>query len=102
MSCLAFSLSFVLSLTFIIVLNTLSKKFFSICITSRLWRNKLSFQYERSQNILLFVQLCVTLYPLIRHALAVSVNFSSSLTCSHIVYYGNRRGGKSFTRTSFL
>src|SRR3954471_9554114 len=102
MSCLAFSLSFVLPFTSITVLNTLSKKFFSKCITFRLWRNKLSFQYERSQNILLFVQLCVTLYPSIRHALPLSVNFGSSLTYSHIAHGSNRGGGKSLTRTSFL
>src|ERR1043165_1169002 len=102
MSCLAFSLSFVFHVTSITVLNTLSKKFFSICITSRLWRNKLSFQYGRSQNILLFVQLWVTSYPSIRHALPVSVNFGSSQTWFHITPGGNRGGGKSFSRTSFL
>ena len=36
---------------------TLSHTFFSICITSRLWRNKLSFQYGNSKNMLLFLQL---------------------------------------------
>src|ERR1044072_2190104 len=102
MSCLAFSLSFVLPVTSITVLNTLSKKFFSICITLRLWRNKLSFQYGRSQNILLFVQLCTTLYPSILHALPISVNFGSSRTSFHIAPGGNRGGGKSVTRSSFL
>src|ERR1044072_7952275 len=102
MSCLAFSLSFVFPVTSITVLNTLSKKFFSICITSRLWRNKLSFQYGRSQNILLFVQLCVTPYPSILHALPVSVNFGSSQTWFHIATGDNRGGGRSVTRSPFL
>lgn len=38
------------------MLNTFSKKFFSMCITSRLCRMRLVLQYGKSQNMLLFFQ----------------------------------------------
>ena len=64
-SLISFLLSFIFPVTFITVLNMFSKKFSSMCITSKLCLNKLSFQYGRSQKMILFVQLCDSSYPFI-------------------------------------
>src|SRR5215469_12155984 len=56
-----FKSSLVLSLMFRIVASRSSHTFFSICITSKQWRNKFISQYGKSKNILFFLQLkCVS------------------------------------------
>ena len=81
----------------------LSKKIFSMCITSRLWHNKLSFQYERSQKILLFVQWCHSPYPSIGGGGGpVSVTFGKFLTLRQTCVGINIRGGSSLYNSPFF
>ena len=56
-------LSFVFPGAFNTVFVRLSKKFFSICMKSRLCRRRWFSQYGNSQKILFFTQLRVTPYP---------------------------------------
>lgn len=68
----AFRLSFVLPLIPNNVNTTLSVTFFSICITSRLWRIKLCSQYGNSKKILFFFQLNLVFGNALFVALAIS------------------------------
>ena len=80
---LVFTLSFVLPLTSMTVLSMLSKKFFSMCITSRLWCKKLAFQYGNFQMVLFLVQLCFFPKPSSTNS-AFSTRVGNYETCCHI------------------
>ena len=83
---LEFLLSFVFPGTFNNVLMMLSKKFFSICNTSRLCRRSRSFQYGSSQNILFFVPIMMCHVTIIHICSSMPItSFPDCFRCTIVI-----------------